>query len=130
MAAATYEGYFRTGDLGYLDADGYLYFAGRKKELIITGAVNVYPNDIDQVVSQMEGVQECAAFAYPDHQLGEVVALAIVREPMIEMNARQVQMFCARRLADFQQPHKIFFVDELPKNGMGKLQRHKIIEMI
>ena len=78
----------------------------------------------------MEGVQECAAFAYPDHQLGEVVALAIVREPMIEMNARHVQMFCARRLADFQQPHKIFFVDELTKNGMGKLQRHKIIEMI
>lgn len=130
MAAATYEGYFRTGDLGYLDADGYLYFAGRKKELIITGAVNVYPNDIDQVVSQLEGVQECAAFAYPDHQLGEVVALAVVKVAGSELNARKVQLYCARRLADFQQPHRIFFFDELPKNGMGKLQRHKIIESI
>lgn len=130
MDAATCDGYFRTGDLGYLDSDGYLYFAGRKKELIITGAVNVYPNDIDQIVSRLDGVSECAAFAYPDRHLGEVVALAIVRMPEAELSARSVQAYCARHLADFQQPHLLFFVDELPKNGMGKLQRHKIIESV
>ena len=58
----TKEGYFKTGDLGRLDSDGYLYFCGRKKELIITGGINVYPNDIDSVIQKYEGVIECAAF--------------------------------------------------------------------
>ena len=130
MAAATCDGYFRTGDLGYLDADGYLYFAGRKKEIIITGAINVYPHDIDVVVSQLPEVEECAAFSYPDTRLGEVVALAIVPKAGVELKARTIKTLCARKLADFQQPHKIFFVDQLPKNAMGKLQRMKILETV
>lgn len=130
MDLATTDGYFRTGDLGYVDEDGYLYFAGRKKELIITGAINVYPNDVDAVVSQLTAVEECAAFSYPDERLGEVVALAIVVKEDCELNERTVKVFCARNLADFQQPHKIFFVDMLPKNAMGKLQRNRILEHI
>ena len=130
MEAATYEGYFRTGDLGYLDEDGYLYFAGRKKELIITGAINVYPRDIDAVVSELPEVEECAAFSYPDERLGEVVALAIVPREDVELKLRTVKTYCARHLADFQQPHKIFFVDKLPKNTMGKLQRMNILDYI
>lgn len=130
MDLATTDGFFRTGDLGYLDEDGYLYFAGRKKELIITGAINVYPNDVDAVVSQLTAVEECAAFSYPDERLGEVVALAIVVKEDCELNERTVKVFCARNLADFQQPHKIFFVDMLPKNAMGKLQRNRILEHI
>lgn len=130
MEATSHEGYFRTGDLGYQDEDGYLYFAGRKKELIITGAVNVYPNDIDAVVSKMEGVEECAAFSYPDDHLGEIVALAVVKKPEAEITELKIQIYCARHLADFQQPHKIYFVDALPKNSMGKLQRMKIIESL
>lgn len=130
MDLATTDGFFRTGDLGYVDEDGYLYFAGRKKELIITGAINVYPNDVDAVVSQLTAVEECAAFSYPDERLGEVVALAIVVKEGCELNERTVKVFCARNLADFQQPHKIFFVDMLPKNAMGKLQRNRILEHI
>lgn len=130
MAAQTFNGYFRTGDLGYLDEDGYLYFAGRKKEIIITGAVNVYPNDIDAVVSKLPEIEEVAAFSYPDDRLGEVVALAIVPKEDVEINIRSVKTYCARNLADFQQPHKIFVVDKLPKNTMGKLQRMKIYEYI
>ena len=130
MAAATHEGYFRTGDLGYLDEDGYLYFAGRKKEIIITGAVNVYPHDIDAVVSQMPEVEECAAFSYPDDRLGEVVALAVVLKEDMELKIRSIQLYCARKLADFQQPHKIFIVDSLPKNTMGKLQRMNILNYV
>ena len=98
--------------------------------MIITGAINVYPNDVDAVVNQLTAVEECAAFSYPDERLGEVVALAIVVKEDCELNERTVKMYCARNLADFQQPHKIFFVDMLPKNAMGKLQRNRILSHI
>ena len=130
MRAAMFGEFFRTGDLGYLDDEGYLYFAGRKKELIITGAVNVYPNDIDMVIRRLPEVEECAAFAYPDDRLGEVVALAVVAREDQEINLRSLKTYCARNLADFQQPHKIFVVDKLPKNTMGKLQRIAILDYI
>lgn len=130
MRSAMFGDYFRTGDLGYLDEDGYLYFSGRKKELIITGAVNVYPHDIDAVVGRLPEVEECAAFAYPDARLGEVVALAVVPKEDHEINLRALKTYCARNLADFQQPHKIFVVDKLPKNTMGKLQRMAICDYI
>lgn len=130
MKAAMFGKYFRTGDLGYLDEDGYLYFSGRKKELIITGAINVYPHDIDAVIGRLPEVEECAAFAYPDNRLGEVVALAVVPKEDHEINLRSLRTYCARNLADFQQPHKIFIVDQLPKNTMGKLQRMAILDYI
>lgn len=130
MNAAMFDGYFRTGDLGYLDEDGYLYFSGRKKELIITGAVNVYPHDIDMIIERLPEVEECAAFAYPDSRLGEVVALAIVPKEECEINLHSIRTYCARNLADFQQPHKFFVVDKLPKNTMGKLQRMNILDYI
>lgn len=130
MQASMFEDYFRMGDLGYLDEDGYLYFSGRKKELIITGAVNVYPIDIDNAVAKLPGVKECAAFSYPDCKLGEVVALAVVPQDGCDIDIRTIRTYCARNLADFQQPHKFFVVDQLPKNTMGKLQRMKILEYI
>lgn len=130
MKSAMFGDYFRTGDLGYLDEDGYLYFAGRKKELIITGAINVYPHDIDVVIGRLPEVEECAAFAYPDERLGEVVALAVVAREDQEINLRTLKAYCARNLADFQQPHKVFVVDKLPKNTMGKLQRIAILDYI
>ena len=114
MDLATTDGYFRTGDLGYMDED----------------AINVYPNDVDAVVSQLTAVEECAAFSYPDERLGEVVAVAVVVKDDCELTERTIKTYCARNLADFQQPHKIFFVDMLPKNAMGKLQRNRILEHI
>ena len=130
MQSAMVDGYFRTGDLGYLDENGYLYFAGRKKEIIITGAINVYPHDIDVVVSRLPEIEECAAFSYPDERLGEIVALAVVPKEGQEINLRALKSYCARNLADFQQPHKFFVLDKLPKNAMGKLQRMAILECV
>lgn len=130
MEAGMLGNYFRTGDLGYLDEDGYLYFSGRKKELIITGAINVYPHDIDVVVGRLPEIEECAAFSYPDDRLGEVVAVAVVPKEDQEIDMRVLKAYCARNLADFQQPHKIFIVDRLPRNTMGKLQRMSILEYI
>lgn len=130
MQSAMVDGYFRTGDLGYLDEDGYLYFAGRKKEIIITGAINVYPHDIDVVVGKLPEIEECAAFSYPDERLGEIVALAVVPKEGQEINLRALKSYCARNLADFQQPHKFFVLNKLPKNAMGKLQRMAILEYV
>lgn len=127
---ACIEGYFKTGDLGYLDKDGYLYYSGRKKEIIITGGINVFPMDVEACIIKLDGVKECAAFSYPDERLGEVVGVAIVKAENSNIDLRMVQVQCARNLADYQQPHKIFFVDELPKNTMGKLVRAKILENI
>lgn len=130
MAEVTVDGFFRTGDLGRLDEDGYLYFAGRKKELIITGGVNVYPQDVENKLLTLPAVKECAAFPYADERLGEVVAVAIVQKEDMTITKREVQIFCARNLADFQQPHKIFFLNELPKNAMGKLTKMKLPEIV
>jgi len=130
MENARLDGFFRTGDLGKLDEDGYLYFAGRKKEIIITGGVNVYPKDIEEKVATIEGVKECAAFAFADERLGEVVAVAVVSEEGAELSRKKIQLFCARNLADFQQPHKIFFLKELPRNSMGKITKMKLPEAV
>lgn len=124
------NGYFHTGDLGKLDEDGYLYFCGRKKDLIITGGINVYPIDIEDSVSKLQGVKECAAFSYPDERLGEVVALAVVKEENSSLKSKNIRFYCARNLADFQQPHEIFFLDSLPKNAMGKIVKGKLYETV
>lgn len=129
-AAYTADGFFHTGDLGKVDEDGYLYFCGRKKELIITGGINVYPPDIEECLQKIPGVAECAAFAYPDERLGEIVAVAIVKAEGVELTTKAVQFHCARNLADFQQPHKIFFLAELPRNAMGKLVKGKLYETV
>lgn len=126
----TEDGFFKTGDLGKLDKDGYLYFCGRKKEIIITGGINVYPQDIEGIVMNIPEVKECAAFPYFDDRLGEVVALAIVPKKDEEIDKRKIQTICARNLADFQQPHKIYILGELPKNAMGKLTKNKLPEMV
>lgn len=137
-AQAMWSDYFRTGDLGRLDADGLLYFCGRLKDLIISGGINIYPQDVEHVVNAFPGVQESAAFAYPDARLGEVVAVALVSKPSIQpiaqsgqpqhIDLRGLRFFCSERLADFQQPRKWFVVDALPKNAMGKLVRQSLIQ--
>lgn len=127
---STVDGYFKTGDLGYTDEDGYLYFVGRKKELIITGGINVYPTDIDKVVSSLPEIEECASFSYPDKKLGEIVAVAVVLKKENNLSVRDIQRYCTKKLADYQQPQKIYFVQKLPKNAMGKLLRTQIINSI
>lgn len=128
--AFTRDGHFKTGDLGRMDEEGYLYFAGRKKEIIITGGINVYPYDIEQSLMKLPGVLECAAFPYPDERLGEVVAVAVVPEEGASLTKRAVSVYCARNLADFQQPHYVFILKKLPKNAMGKLLKSKIVEAV
>jgi long-chain acyl-CoA synthetase len=121
--------YFRTGDLGMLDQEGFLYFKGRGKELIITGGINVYPPDIESEVSKHPMVKECAAFPLADEQLGEIIAVAIVPTDNNKVDLRKIRHHCAQYLADFQQPRKYYFVNELPKNNLGKIMKQALVDM-
>lgn len=126
--AAMYGEYFRTGDIGRLDDDGYLYFLGRKKDVIITGGINVYPADIEAAIGSHGSVTESAAFAFPDARLGEVVAVALVASDPASFDLRQLRFHCAHALADFQQPRRFFIVEQLPKNSMGKLMKFQLVQ--
>ncbi|GBG15960.1 long-chain acyl-CoA synthetase [Novimethylophilus kurashikiensis] len=126
--SAMWGEYFRTGDMGKLDEDGFLYFLGRKKEIIITGGINVYPSDIEGVIAKHPSVLECAAFAVPDERLGEVVAVALVPRDPESFDQRKIRHYCADLLADFQQPRKFFILDKLPRNGMGKLMKYALVD--
>lgn len=125
--AAMHGDYFRTGDLGRLDADGFLYFMGRAKELIISGGINVYPADVESAVAAAPGVAECAAFPLHDAGLGEVVGVALVARAGEEVNLRTLRHHCARTLADFQLPRKFFVLPQLPRNGMGKIMKSALV---
>jgi long-chain acyl-CoA synthetase len=124
--AAMCGDYFRTGDIGKIDSEGYLYYLGRSKDLIITGGINVYPKDIESVLLEHPDISECAAFALPDDKLGEFIAAAIVLKNTADVDQRKIRCHCAERLADFQQPKKYYFLKELPKNGMGKIIKRSL----
>jgi len=125
--AAMVGEYFRTGDIGKLDEEGFLYFLGRKKEIIITGGINVYPTDIESILSECHTVKESAAFPFPDERLGEIIAVALVPHACEPFNLRSIRFHCATRLADYQQPRKFFIVEALPKNSLGKVMKHAIL---
>ena len=123
------DGYFHTGDVGCLDPEGYLYFLSRKKDIIITGGINVYPPDVEKVVMQADGVEACAAFPVPDAQLGETVGVALVMAVGAHPNIRALRFLCAEQLADYQIPHYFVEVDQLPVNAMGKIVKYKLSEI-
>lgn len=118
--------YYKTGDLGYLDEKGQLFFSGRKKEIIITGGINVFPSDIEDVILKNENVLECAAFACPDERLGESVAVVAVPKENCSLSVREIRIVCAQHLADFQQPHHVLITDEIPRNSLGKISRNSL----
>jgi malonyl-CoA/methylmalonyl-CoA synthetase len=119
-------GWFKTGDLGYQDpADGgRLYLVGRAKELIITGGYNVYPKEIESVLEQHEAVQEVAVVGIPDEDYGEkVIAIVVPRGSEHPVTSEEMIAFCKKHLASYKSPKQIFFVDHLPRNAMGKIQK-------
>jgi acyl-CoA synthetase (AMP-forming)/AMP-acid ligase II/acyl carrier protein len=121
--AAFTDGWFRTGDQGRLDADGYLSLTGRLKEIINRGGEKISPREVDEVLLDHAAVAQVVTFAIPDGTLGEDVGAVVVLRPGAEATAREIRDFAATRLADFKVPRTVLFLDEIPKGPTGKLQR-------
>jgi len=117
-------GWFRTGDQGVLDPDGYLSLVGRLKEMINRGGEKIAPREIDEVLLQHPAVSEAVAFGTPHTAWGEEVAAAVVlKEPVAE---KELLAFARERLADYKVPKKLFIVDEIPRTATGKIQRRSV----
>jgi long-chain acyl-CoA synthetase len=117
------EGWFRTGDIGYLDADGDLHLVDRAGDLIIVNGFNVYPHEVEAVLDQLDGVREAAAVGAPAERTGETVRAVLVVDPAAELTEQRVIEFCAARLAPFKVPSSVEFVESLPHTVTGKLAR-------
>ena len=117
------DGWFITGDLGMIDADGYVSIVGRGKDLIITGGFNVYPIEVEDVIDRLPGVLESAVIGLPHPDFGEGVVAVIAREKGAEVQEAAIIDALQDKLAKFKQPKRVIVVDELPRNTMGKVQK-------
>ena len=124
--AFTADGWFRSGDLGALDPDGYLRILGRAKELIISGGFNVYPREVEDVLLTHPGVAEAAVVGTPSAEWGEVVTAFVVAAPGAAIEEEALVAYCAGELAPFKRPRLWRFVDDLPRNAMGKVVKHEL----
>jgi acyl-CoA synthetase (AMP-forming)/AMP-acid ligase II len=124
------DGWFRTGDQGVLDAEGYLTISGRLKEIINRGGEKVSPREVDDVLMEHPAVGQAVTFALPHDKLGEEVAAVIVLREGATVEARELRDFAARHLAPFKVPREILFRDEIPKGATGKLQRIGLAEKL
>ncbi|MBU6142910.1 MAG: malonyl-CoA synthase [Betaproteobacteria bacterium] len=124
----TQDRWFRTGDMGQWDADGYLHLIGRSKDLIITGGYNVYPKEIEMLIDEMAGVDESAVIGIPHPDFGEAVTAVVVAKPGASLNPQSMIAEIKARIANFKVPKAIHIVQTLPRNAMGKVQKNILRE--
>ena len=125
----TADGFFRSGDIGVVDERGYFKIVDRKKDMILVSGFNVYPNEVEEVVTQMSGILECAAVGIPDAKAGEAVKLVIVRSNPGVTEA-DVRAYCEANLTGYKRPRKIEFRTELPKTNVGKILRRELRDKV
>ena len=124
------EGWFKTGDLGWCSADGYYTITGRARELIISGGYNVYPREVEEVLETHPSIAEVAVVGLPDADLGEQVVAVVVPREGDTPSAEDIIAFCRERLASFKKPRQVVFVEALPRNALGKVQKHVLTEQL
>jgi acyl-CoA synthetase (AMP-forming)/AMP-acid ligase II len=121
----TQDGFMRTGDIGIMDTEGFTRIVDRKKDMIIVSGFNVFPNELENVISTCPGVVECAAVGVPDAMQGEAIKVFVVRnDPMLTEDA--VSRFCQEHLTGYKRPKYVEFRDELPKTNVGKILRREL----
>ena len=121
----TVDGFLKTGDIGVMDASGYVKIIDRKKDVVIVSGFNVYPNEVEEVVATLPGVFECAVVGVPDEHSGEVVKVYIVKGDA-NLTEQQVMAHCKEQLTNYKRPKYIEFINELPKNTVGKTLRREL----
>ncbi len=124
------QGWFRTGDQGVLDDEGYLRLTGRLKEIINRGGEKISPREVDEILLDHPAIDQVITFAVPHPKLGEDVAAAVVLKENASLDEHELRSFAAERLADMKVPRKILFLDEIPKGATGKLQRIGLAEKL
>ncbi len=125
----TADGFFKTGDLASIDQDHYISIVGRGKDLIITGGLNVYPKEIEIALDKIDGIRESAVIGLPDADFGEAVTAIVVAGPGQEsLDPEAIKRTLQQQLANFKVPKHVFFMDELPRNTMGKVQKNLLRE--
>jgi malonyl-CoA/methylmalonyl-CoA synthetase len=124
----TADGFFKTGDVGRFDADGYLAIVGRSKDLIISGGYNVYPKEIETIIDEMDEVAESAVIGVPHPDFGEAVTAVVVPREGGTRDETKVIAYLKARIANFKVPKRVFFIEELPRNTMGKVQKNLLRE--
>ena len=124
----TDDGYFRSGDMGFMDDKGYTKIVDRKKDMILVSGFNVYPNEIEEVAVSHPGIAEAAAVAIPDDNSGEAVKLFIVRKDP-NLTEADVKAHCATGLTNYKRPKVVVFKDDLPKTNVGKILRRELRDM-
>jgi acyl-CoA synthetase (AMP-forming)/AMP-acid ligase II len=129
-AKAFTNGWFRTGDQGFLDEDGCFTLSGRLKEIINRGGEKISPKEVDEVLMDHPAVQQVVTFAVPHDKLGEEVAVAVVLREGVEATPAEIRDFAATRLADFKVPRTVLLLDEIPKGPTGKLRRIGLAEQL
>lgn len=120
------DGFFITGDMAKIDDDGYVTIVGRAKDLVISGGYNVYPKEVETEIDAIDGVLESAVVGAPHPDFGEAVVAAVVLEKSAEISEANINAFLVERLARYKQPKRIFFLDALPRNTMGKVQKNQL----
>jgi malonyl-CoA/methylmalonyl-CoA synthetase len=125
--AKTFErGWFRTGDLGNVDEEGYYYLTDRIKHIIISGGENISPKEVESVINQIEGVVESSVVGIPDKKWGEKVVAAVVLKSGAGLEPKQIQDFCKQHLHNWKCPKDLVFLEGLPKNTMGKVLKEEV----
>ncbi|SFN00066.1 class I adenylate-forming enzyme family protein [Dokdonella immobilis] len=125
-AAVLQDGWLRTGDMGHFDADGFLYLAGRRSDMIKTGAHRVHPKDVEEAIAELPWIAEVAVVGVDDDTLGQVIKAFVVTDAEHRSNANAIKAHCRERLAAYKIPKFIEFVDALPKTASGKIRRTQL----
>ena len=123
------DGWLYTGDIAYQDEDGYLYIVDRKKEMIIRGGINIYPKEIEQVIYELPYVKEVSIVGIPDEKYGEEVVGYVSVDESAQVTEEEIIDYCKQKIANYRCPKRIFFLDSLPKNSVGKISKHKLIKL-